>query len=69
MATYQQISDHVRKHYKFVPKTCWIAHVLSEYGLTKRVAPNRHNLNRCLHPCPDNRRPAIESALRHFAMI
>ena len=69
MATYRQISDYVRKEYNFVPKTCWIAHVLSGYGLTKRMAPNREDPGKRRYPCPDEKRSAIESALRHFAMI
>jgi len=41
MATYKQIQDNVRSSHGFKAQTCWIAHVLSDYGLTTRVAHNR----------------------------
>jgi hypothetical protein len=69
MATYLQIQEHVEKANGFVPKTCWIADVKNQYGLTKRVAPNRQSLLRRKHPCPAVRRDAIVCALKHFNMI
>jgi len=69
MATYAQIEERVRKTSGFTPKTCWIAHILSEHGLTKRMAPNRADPNARAHPCPAARKAAIEDALRHFGMI
>ncbi len=35
-------------------KTCWIADVKRELGLTKRVSANRINQNSVKYPCPDN---------------
>jgi hypothetical protein len=69
MATYRQIIDHVRTECGLAPKPCWIAHVLSDHGLTYRNAHNRVDPNSRMHPCPLSKRPAIEAALRHFAMI
>ena len=69
MASYKQIREYVREKNGFVPKSCWIAHVLSDVGLTKTVAPNRRNGAARLHPCPDVKRPAIVNALKHFQMI
>lgn len=69
MATYFQISEHVKKTNGFVPKTCWIAHVLSDHGLTKRMAKNRANSGSRKYPCPEMKRGDIEQALRHFSMI
>jgi hypothetical protein len=46
-----------------VPKTCWIAQVLSDHGLTTRVAPNRRAPRLRVAPCPPEKRPAIEGAL------
>jgi hypothetical protein len=69
MATYRQIIDHVRSEGGFSPKTCWVAHVLSDHGLTDRKAPNRDEPNLRMHPCPLSKRTAIEAALRYFAMI
>ena len=69
MATYQQIQDHIRERDRFVPQTSWIAHVMSDYGLTKSISPNRINASRRAIPCPPDKRSAIEAALRHFGMI
>ena len=70
MPTYQQIQEYVREKDEFVPKTCWIAHVMSDHGLTKRVSPNRIDPNSRKYPCSDGpKRNAIERALRHFKMI
>ena len=64
-----EIIDRVKSERGFSPKSCWIAHVLSDHGLTKRAAHNRDDPNLRAHPCPVLKRPAIEAALRHFAMI
>jgi hypothetical protein len=69
MATYKQIAEYVRTKNGFAPKTCWIAHVLSDQGLTKRKAANRIDPKMRAYPCPPLKRDAIESALKHFAMI
>ena len=69
MATYKQIQAHVRAHNHFVPKTCWIAHVKSDYGLIERTAPNRQNASERVELCPAAKRQAIIDALRHFGMI
>ena len=63
MPTYKQVQDHVRQRNGFVPKTCWIAHVLSDLGMTRGAAPNRHDVRARAHPCPPGKRPAIEDAL------
>ena len=69
MATYREIQEHIRLKNHFVPQTCWIAHVMSDYGLTTRVSPNGINQRERVKPCPPSKRPAIEAALRHFGMI
>lgn len=69
MATYRQIQDRVKAHGGFVPKTCWIAHVKDGHGLVGTRAPNRISLDARKHPCPTDKRAAIEAALRHFQMI
>jgi hypothetical protein len=68
MATYKRIQNYVKIHYFWTPKTCWIADVMSSYGLTHRKAWNRKGEERA-NPCPPNKRAAIEEALRHFGMI
>lgn len=69
MASYKEVQDYVRERNGFVPKSCWIAHVLSDAGLTKSVAPNRRDGRERLHPCPDAKRAPIVAALRHFGML
>ena len=69
MATYREVQKHVRLQSGFVPKTCWIAHVKSDYGLTTRQAPNRHDPQQRVAPCPANKRAAIERALRELDVI
>jgi hypothetical protein len=67
MATYKEIQQRVRAQAGFQPKTCWIAHVKSDFGLPMRDAPNRAGERQV--PCPPDKRPAIIAALRHFQMI
>lgn len=69
MTTYAKISSHVKAAHHFTPKTCWIAHVKFDHGLTRGVSPNSLSLNARKHPCPPNRRTAIEGALAHFGLI
>lgn len=69
MATYKEIANKVKDMENFTPKSCWIAHVLSDHGLTKRPAHNRSSPTKRKHPCPHNKRLAIENALRCLKMI
>lgn len=69
MATYRNIQDYVKAKYGFQPKTCWIADVKAENGLTTRQAPNRYSATSREQPCPLDKRPLIEDALRHFGMM
>ena len=69
MATYRDIQRDVKAKSGFVPKTCWIAHVLSDHGLTRHAAPNRQDQTKRIHPCPPEKRPAIEASLRHLKVL
>jgi hypothetical protein len=69
MATYRQIQDRVKATAGYVPKTCWIADVKAQHGLTTRQAPNRFSATSREHPCPLERKASIEAAMRHFDMI
>jgi hypothetical protein len=68
MATYKQIQDWIKQQYGFAPKTCWIADIKNQYGLTQRRAPNRKGEIRVC-PCPVDKMDAIRAALRYFGMI
>lgn len=69
MATYKQIAARVYEQTgRPITHTCWIAHVLADHGLTKRIAHNRNGAER-KYPCPGDRRPAIVEALEYFEMI
>ncbi len=69
MATYKKIQAAVQAESGIVPKTCWIARVKSDLGLTTRQAPNRISQDWRQHPCPPEKRPAIISALRKLGML
>jgi hypothetical protein len=69
MATYKQIQNQVREVNLFVPKTCWLADVMSAHGLTHRSAPNRLNLKTRTNPCPADKKAAIKAALMYFQMV
>jgi hypothetical protein len=67
MATYKQIGHHVKMHYGFAPKSCWIAHVKELSGLPVKRAWNRSSQGRKV-PCPPDKVEPIRAALRHFGM-
>ncbi len=69
MATYKQIQQWVKNVHGFTPKPCWIAHIKAENGKTTRIAANRLDPNTRQQPCPQNKRPAVEQALRHFGVL
>ena len=69
MATYKQIQQLIKDQHGYLAQPCWIADVMAEHGLTKRVAPNRIDPNKREKPCPVEKRKAVEDALRHFNMI
>ncbi|KAA3506459.1 hypothetical protein DXM21_25025 [Agrobacterium rosae] len=69
MTTYKRIQTWVKEQHDFVPKSCWIADVKAAHGKTSRDAPNRIDSNCRKYPCPEERREAIETALRHFSII
>ena len=68
MATYKQIQKYVKGKYGFIPKTCWIADVKGQCGLSVRRAWNRKSDER-EEPCPPEKVKAIKAALRDFGMI
>jgi hypothetical protein len=69
MTSYRTIQSYVRLQYGFVPKTCWIAHVLADHGQTRGPAYNRIDFNRRVAPCPTNKRLAIEQACRKLGRL
>jgi hypothetical protein len=68
VATYNQIQTWVKQKYGFVPKTCWIADIKNQSGLSMRQAPNRKGAGR-VYPCPQEKKAVILDALRYFGMI
>jgi hypothetical protein len=69
MAAYKEIENYVKENYKFVPKTCWIADVKKQCGLTVRPAWNRKSLGKRKVPCPKDKIQPIKEALRYFKMV
>ncbi len=69
MATSPMIDRWVRDNEGYARQPCWIAHVKSDFGLTRGAAPNRQDPLRRLKPCPPNMRGGIVRALQHFGMV
>jgi len=69
MATYKDVQKLVKVQAGFVPETCWIAHVLELNGFPPRVAHNRISSSTRKRPCPPDKRPAIECALRKLGRL
>jgi hypothetical protein len=51
--TYKDIQENYQKLYGSSVKSCWIADVKRELGLTTRFAYNRINTESPMHPCPN----------------
>ena len=64
MATYKRIIERARVLGARGIKTCHVAHVKAEYGLTTRMAGNRIDPDSRTNPCPPQIRRYIEQALR-----
>ena len=69
MGTYKEIQAHIKQKHDCSVETCWIAHVKELVGLAPRKAHNRISENDRKNPCPSEKRPLIEGALRYFEMI
>jgi hypothetical protein len=59
----------VQRHHGFIPKTGWIAHVKQVHGIATLREADRARHDRDVVPCPQEKREAIEEALRHFGVI
>ena len=64
MPIYAAVQRDVEFTSGFVPKACWIAHVLELLGKKLRIAPNRIDPNVKRDPCPTGKQAAIVEALR-----
>ena len=68
MGFYMQIQKLTETNAGFKPKTCWIAHLLADHGLTTRQAANRIDPKTRANPCPPSKRAAIEAAIRELRL-
>lgn len=68
MATYKQIQNETKRQFGFVPKTCWIADIKAENGLTSRVAANREGEDR-KYPCPAEKRTRLTQVMRTLGVV
>ncbi|WP_018632425.1 hypothetical protein [Neomegalonema perideroedes] len=70
MATYKQIQEAVKARFpeKAKPKTCWIADVKAQHGLTLRRAPNRSPDGARMHPCPPDRYADLVEVMRDLGL-
>ena len=69
MATDAEIQKFVQRHHGFSPKTGWIAHGKEVHGIPTLREAKRARRDRNVEPCPQEKREAIEEALRHFGVI
>jgi hypothetical protein len=69
MAKYNSTAQLTKIKWGFTTKTCWIAHILSDYGLTTRLAHNRHDSLRRKHRCPPHRRQQLEEVMRELGIL
>jgi hypothetical protein len=69
MATYKSIILRARELGARGIKTCHVAHVKADYGLTTRLAVNRHDLDSRTNPCPPHIRAYIEQAMRDLGVF
>jgi hypothetical protein len=69
MNTYKAVQRKVKQDAGFVPKSCWIAHVLEMNGQHVRPAHNRKDRGTRQVPCPPDKRKPIERALRELKKI
>ncbi|RPG31125.1 MAG: hypothetical protein CBB72_012580 [Muricauda sp. TMED12] len=53
MMTYREIQERAKKELGRTVKTCWIADVKRELGMTSRIAYNRKSSSKVVYPCPD----------------
>lgn len=63
MATYRAIQQEVKATYGFVPKTSWIADVLSERRVETPSLSTRPIANVRVGRCPPDKKPSIEAAI------
>src|SRR5687768_16107088 len=66
MATYKQIREYVQQRFDFEPKTCWIADVKEQNGLSPR-ARNRLWTEQQV-PCPLNKVEPIYGRVTAFSL-
>ena len=62
VSTYRQVIECVKQKTGRTVKTCWVAEVKRELGLTTRVAPNRGQ-GAGAPPCPPRYKEAIRQCL------
>ncbi|MNQ94592.1 hypothetical protein D3C85_1101140 [compost metagenome] len=51
--TYKTIQELYKNQFNKTIKTCWIADVKRELGLTTRISKNRINKDSVKYPCPN----------------
>lgn len=60
--TYKVIQRETKERFKFLPKTCWIAHTKEVMGFPVRRAPNRRGSGRGV-PCPRDKMDQIREVI------
>ncbi len=69
MATYKAIQNYIKDKYNCSVKTCWIADMKEQCGITTRTAPNRKSEKSRVYPCPDQHKEKILESFSYYGMI
>ena len=68
MASDRKIQNETKRLFGFVPKTCWIADIKAEFGLTARILPKSGDEYRA-YPCPLEKRQPVMQVMRTLGVI
>lgn len=69
MPSYREIQEETKARFGFTPKTCWIADIKAEHGLTRGPAPNRIDWGARKHPCPAHRRTELITIMAELGVL
>ncbi len=69
MATYKAIQNYIKDKYNCSIKTCWIADMKEQCGISTRKAPNRISKSKRVYPCPEKYKAKMIDTFRHFGMV
>jgi hypothetical protein len=69
MTTYKEIQKHIKDHYGYTAKSCWIAHMKEVCGLNPKMSSRRYSPDSRAHPCPEPKQNDLKETFKYFNMI